>query len=37
LNEELSLQWPVITASRPAPDDAAEWEDVPDKLQYLER
>jgi ferredoxin len=37
LNEELSLQWPVIVASRPAPDDAAEWEGVPDKLQYLER
>jgi ferredoxin len=37
LNEELSLQWPVITASRPAPDDAEEWEGVPDKLQYLER
>ncbi len=37
LNEELSLNWPVITASKPAPDDAAEWEDVPDKLQYLER
>jgi ferredoxin len=37
LNEELSLQWPVITASRPAPDDAEEWEGVADKLQYLER
>ena len=37
LNEELSLQWPVITASKPAPDDATEWEGVPDKLQYLER
>ncbi len=37
LNEELSQKWPVITASKPAPDDAAEWESVPDKLQYLER
>jgi ferredoxin len=37
LNEELSLQWPVIVASKPAPDDAEEWEGVPDKLQYLER
>jgi ferredoxin len=37
LNEELSLIWPVITASKPGPDDAAEWEDTPDKLQYLER
>ena len=37
LNEELSQLWPVITASKPGPEDAAEWEDVPDKLQYLER
>jgi ferredoxin len=37
LNEELSLNWPVITASKPPPDDAAEWEGTPDKLQYLER
>ena len=37
LNEELSQTWPVIVASKPAPDDAAEWEGVPDKLQYLER
>ena len=37
LNEELSLQWPVITASRPAPEDAEKWEGVADKLQYLER
>ncbi len=37
LNEELSLTWPVITASKPAPDDAVEWEGVADKLQYLER
>ena len=37
LNEELSQAWPVITVSKPAPDDATEWEGVPDKLQYLER
>ncbi len=37
LNEELSQKWPVITASKPPPDDAVEWESVPDKLQYLER
>ena len=37
LNEELSQIWPVITVSKEAPDDAAEWEGVPDKLQYLER
>jgi ferredoxin len=37
LNEELSQSWPVITASKPPPDDAEEWDGVPDKLQYLER
>jgi len=37
LNAELSQNWPVITEKKPAPDDAAEWEDKPDKLQYLER
>ena len=37
LNEELSRIWPVIIQSKPAPDDAADWEGVPDKLQYLER
>lgn len=37
LNEELSQSWPVITASKPPPDDAAEWEGVADKLQYLEK
>lgn len=37
LNEELSKEWPVISEMKEAPADAAEWEDVPDKLQYLER
>jgi len=37
LNEELSREWPVISEMKEAPADAAEWEDVPDKLQYLER
>ena len=37
LNEELSLVWPVITASKPPPDDATEWDGVADKLQHLER
>ena len=37
LNEELSQLWPVIISSKPAPEDAEEWEGVPDKLQYLER
>jgi len=37
LNEELSKDWPVISEKIDAPADAAEWEDVEDKLQYLER
>ena len=37
LNAELSLEWPVITEMKDAPADAAEWEGVSGKLQYLER
>ncbi|HSH44156.1 MAG TPA: ferredoxin FdxA [Arenicellales bacterium] len=37
LNEELSREWPVISEKIDAPEDAAEWDDVAEKLQYLER
>lgn len=37
LNRELAAQWPVITEKKEALPDAAEWEDVENKLQYLER
>ena len=37
LNAELAKKWPVLTEKKPAPDDAAEWENVPDKLEHLER
>ena len=37
LNAELAQEWPVIYEMKPAPDDAKEWDGVPDKLQYLER
>jgi len=37
LNTELSRNWPVITEMKPAPEDAGEWDEVSDKLQYLER
>jgi len=37
LNAELSRTWPVITQMKAPPDDADEWKDKPDKLQYLER
>lgn len=37
LNAELAQEWPVLTEKKDAPEDAADWEDIPDKLQYLER
>jgi len=37
LNAELAEKWPVITERKDPLPDAAQWEDVPDKLQYLER
>ena len=37
LNAELAQKWPVITEMKPAPEDAKEWDGVPDKLQYLEK
>ena len=37
LNAELSQNWPVITEAGDPPEDAEEWEDVEEKLQYLER
>jgi ferredoxin len=33
----LCAEWPVISQMKEAPPDAAEWDGVPDKLQYLER
>ena len=37
LNEELTRDWPVITEMIDAPEDADDWREVKDKLQYLER
>ena len=37
INAELAKKWPVITEKKPAPDDAAQWENVPGKLKHLER
>jgi len=37
LNADLAKSWPVITEKKDAPDDAAQWETVADKLKYLER
>ena len=37
LNTELSESWPVITEMKDAPEDADDWREVKEKLQYLER
>ena len=37
LNAELAQVWPVINIIKPAPADAAQWDGVADKLQYLEK
>ena len=37
LNAELSESWPVLTEMKDAPADEADWREVKDKLQYLER
>jgi ferredoxin len=37
LNAELAKVWPIITQMKEPPPDAAEWENKPNKLQYLER
>lgn len=37
LNAELCEQWPNITAVKPAPADADEWNGIANKLPLLER
>jgi len=37
INAELTKKWPVLTEKKEAPEDAAKWENVPDKLKHLER
>ena len=36
LNVELSQIWPVITEISDVPEDADDWKDKKDKIQYLE-
>lgn len=35
LNATLAKKWPMITAKKPGPADAANWESVTDKLQTI--
>jgi ferredoxin len=37
INEELALEWPVITEIGDVPDDADQWKDVKEKRQLLEK
>lgn len=37
LNRQLAAQWPVLAAKVAAPDDALQWDGVPDKLPLLQR
>ena len=37
LNADLAQNWPVITEMKAAPEDADDWREVTDKLQYLDR
>jgi len=37
LNRELAKLWPVITEVKKPADDAEDWKDKADKLDYLER
>lgn len=37
INAELAQEWPVITEQKDPLPDAAEWDGVENKLQYLER
>ncbi|MBA4249414.1 MAG: ferredoxin [Candidatus Puniceispirillum sp.] len=36
LNKEYSLKWPIITVKGIPPQDAAEWDDVENKLPFLD-
>jgi ferredoxin len=37
LNAELAKKWPTLTEKQPSAPDAAQWENVPNKAQYLEK
>lgn len=37
LNAELAQKWPNINVQKEAPPDAAQWDNEPGKLKYLEK
>lgn len=36
LNAKYAKKWPIIDELKDPPEDADQWKDVPDKLQYFE-
>ena len=36
INKQLSEKWPVIEGSITAPEDADDWNGVPDKIRFIE-
>ena len=36
INKKLSEKWPVIEEMIPAPEDADDWNGVPDKIKFIE-
>ena len=37
INQDMSKKWPNITRKKDAPDDADQWKNVENKLDYLEK
>ena len=37
INQQLARKWPVLTAKIAAPEDAKQWDGVPNKLDLLRR
>jgi ferredoxin len=36
LNEKLAQKWPVINIIKPAPEDADDWKNIPNKRAHLQ-
>ena len=36
INKQLSAKWPVLESMIPAPEDADDWNGMPDKIRFIE-
>jgi len=36
INKQLSAKWPIIEGMIPAPEDADDWNGMPDKIRFIE-